>query len=180
MGSFKNIILISLGFLLITSCDEGLDPEKENQPNEPEFLLLKDWQYLYILMDGDTIYNFIREGEPSLFIERSTNLQIRVLEYGDDHSYELNTLNRGLLNQYAMGFEENYQPNYGFWDLESDILTHNKTMQYETQYELLELSETTMRRRLIGDRVTYLLLDDGESFDLITIAEWIEVFRVVE
>ena len=80
-----------------------------------------------------------------------------------------------------MGEGVNYQPNYGFWDLDENgfpvILTHNLTIDYETRYELLELDENRMVRRLIGDRTTYRWLNfDEPRIDTLTVSSWIEVF----
>lgn len=171
-------------FLLLTlcslfglfSCDEKLVIPEAIDENEQ--LLIREWQYSYILMDGDTIRYLATNGEPTIGIEAWSPIALRYLIYKDDHSYELRSLGPSFL---SLGYEESYQPNYGFWDIDESgspaVLIHNQTIVYEVRYELLQLDETNMIRKQIGDRITYMYLDlRREIIDTLTVSSWIEVF----
>ena len=79
-----------------------------------------------------------------------------------------------------MGYEENYQPNYGYWDLESNgntmTLIHNKLMIYEKRYEIITLTEDSLVRKLIGPRVVYYFNENANDAAVFTAHTWIEVF----
>ena len=180
MENYKRIkncfLLLTLcSFLTLSSCDTFDFPIEVIDENEQ--LLTREWQYSYILMDGDTIRDLdLNGGGPTTNINPFSSIALRYLIYKDDHSYELRTLGPSFL---SLGEGENYQPNYGFWDIEttgtSTGLIHNQIITYEVRYELMQLDETGMVRKQIGDRITYSYLASGE-IDTLTVSSWIEVF----
>jgi hypothetical protein len=175
----KNYLLLLTIYLFLGlfSCDEKLVIPIE-AIDENERLLTREWQYSYILMDGDTIRYLASNGEPTIGVEFYTPIGLRYLLYKDDHSYELRSVGPSFL---SLGYEESYQPNYGFWDLDESgnpsVLIHNQTIAYEVRYELLQLDENTMIRKQVGDRITYMYLNlREETIDTLTVSSWIEVF----
>jgi len=174
---FRYYFIAFLGLSLLSGCDEKLVVENaEMEINES--LLVGDWQYQYILMDGDTMRNLHIVGEPALGRELDTPISLRYLHYQEDNSYELRSINA---NNFGFGYGESYQPNYGFWDLEGSgspmVLIHNKTISYEVRYEILQLTDEIMVRKQIGDRPTLLILDlHTLETKEITVSSWIEVF----
>ena len=121
----------------------------------------------------------VGEGEPSIDPEgERTDIRKRYLRYTANHSYELGVTDGNVRNA-GMGLEENYQPNFGFWDLEmnGDVLIHNKFIVYEKRYQIIELTEEIMIRKLIGDRITYLEIEEEtNNIDTLLVSSWIEVF----
>jgi len=170
---FLLLMLCSLSGLF--GCDDKI-PIPSGSLDENELLLTREWQYSYILMDGDTIRQLSPGGEPTANLNTFTPIGLRYLIYKDDHSYELRSLGPSFL---GLGEGESYQPNYGFWDIEttgiSKVLIHNQIIVYEVRYELLQLDETSMIRKQIGDRITYSYLPAGE-IDTLMVSSWIEVF----
>ena len=135
----------------------------------------RDWQYDYIIAGGDTLRDMDENGEP-LFPEdreESTQIELLFIRYLDNHTYELRYDLADLIDR-VMGTGINYQPNYGFWNLEKDqddlILIHNKEMVYETRYEVLVLTTDEFVRKQIGGRI-------NQNDTLGVAQEWIEVFR---
>jgi len=170
-------ILLVLCLFGLNSCDE-ITKMPQIAVDKNQLLLTREWQYSYILMDGDTIRLLASDGEPTIQVRTFTPIGLRYLIYKDDHSYELRSLGPTFL---SYGKDESYQPNYGYWDLEttssSTVLIHNQIISYEVQYEMLQLDETTMIRKQIGDRLTYMYLDfSSEGIDTLLVSSWIEVF----
>lgn len=174
---FRYFLIAFMGISVLNGCDEKLEPEPMLMDLN-ESLLVREWKYEYILMDGDTIRNLFYSGEPVLGDELDTPIGLRYLIYKEDHSYELRATN---INYLGFGDGESYQPNFGFWDLEGSgsalTLIHNKTIGYEVRYELLQLTGEIMVRKQIGDRPTLLILDFHTlETKEITVSSWIEVF----
>lgn len=175
MKNFKAAIIV---FSLVTnfcSCDEALTPPASKPATSMEKMLLKDWTYDYILMGSDTIKALSADGEPQTtgIFEAVDQYYIR---YEKNHSYYFKQEAGGLAER-EYGTRENYQPDFGYWYLPEDghILIHNKLQTYEKQYEILELTDKSLRIKLVGDRTSILSNGDGVVIDTI-IGPWIEVF----
>jgi hypothetical protein len=180
MARFK-ILIISI--IVIIGCDESIEIAEDLNLDPNKKLLVRDWRYDYILMDGDTIRDTGVNGEPWAVEGRDSQIELQFLRYLPNHSYEL-LYGLPEITDRVLGSGVNYQPNFGFWDMERDAnsltLVHNKTIEYEKKYEILELSEDIMRRKLVGDRVTYLVIEQFlgsiQAVDTIVVVSWIEVF----
>ena len=193
MVHFKIVLIISI--IVITGCDGPLEPPAGLILDSNEKLLARDWSYDYILIDPvtivtetdtfvvDTIRHTGENGEPWAVEGRDSQIELQFLRYLPDHSYELLYELPDITNR-VLGSGVNYQPNFGFWDMEGDAnsltLIHNKTIEYEQRYEILELSKDIMKRKLVGDRVTYLVTEQfiGNilAVDTVLVVSWIEVF----
>ena len=55
----------------------------------------------------------------------------------------------------SLGYEENFQPEYGYWDVDEqqNLLIHNRGLNYETHYRIIELNDTLFIREY--DRIIY-------------------------
>jgi len=174
----KKLITATSVFLLLMnfcSCDEGLTPPTFDFSNPKERLLLRDWAYDYILMGVDTVRILSAKGEPQSagIFEAIDQYYMR---YEKNHSYYFKAGLGGRPDrQYGAG--ENYQPNFGYWYLseEGNILIHNKLQTYEKRFEILELTDKSLRIKLIGERTSILLNGNSEAIDTIN-GSWIEVF----
>lgn len=172
MDSYKNILGVAL-LVFILGCDRGLEI-KEDLPSPLIDHLTKEWQFRYLIVESDTFEHIYPMIEPNGDPERDTGIGLYGIDYTLDRSYQLildPTL--GSVGPLQLGFEENYQPHFGFWEISDDgtTLTHNQLMPYETQYELIELSEEMMVRRKIGGHVNYN--DSADTF--LERVEYIEV-----
>lgn len=180
MARFR-VFIVSI--LVIVGCDQSIELSEDMNLDPNEKLLAQDWRYDYILMDGDTIRDIGNNGEPWAVEGRDSGIELLFLRYLPNHSYEL-LYELPEITDRVLGSGINYQPNFGFWDMEGDAnsltLIHNKTIEYEQRYEILELSEVIMKRKLNGDRVTYLVTDQFlgniQAVDTIVVVSWIEVF----
>lgn len=180
------LILLAIGFL---ACDEELAPPAFDTTTAKEKLLLRDWTYEYILIDPvtivtptdtfvvDTVRALTTGGEPQTTSFRDA-IELRYMRYEKDHSYQSGWEDL-VSKQLEYGVGDNYQPNFGYWHLteSEDTLIHNKLQTYEKRYEILELTENSFKRKLVGDRTS--LISDGDRrnppLDTIT-GTWIEVF----
>ena len=175
MKNLNAYILLSCIGICLTACDEELAPPEFNTLTTQERLLINDWTYSYILMGSDTIRALTFQGEPRTEgILEAVDILYR--RYDRNHSYQYRW-DEGDFNQRVYGSGDNFQPNFGYWHLASDgnTLIHNETQTYEKQFEILELTESSLRLKLVGDRISYLTNNEGEVTDTIT-ASWIEVF----
>lgn len=158
------------------ACDEELAPPTFDTTTAKEKLLLKDWTYDYILMGTDTVKNLTTNGEP-----QTTGIfeavELRYLRYEEDHSYQLRWEESVGSTALIYGVDDNYQPNLGYWYLSEngEMLIHNKLQTYEKQYEILELTENSFRRKLVGNRTSFLTNGQQKVLETIT-ASWTEVF----
>lgn len=154
-------------FLLLCSCDERLEIDPPEMDKNKE-LLVGDWQFDFVIVSNDTFRHVDIIFEPTKDEEIDTPINLRYIRYMTDHSYEF----RADLRVAALGYIINYQPNFGFWDLETSvdslILIHNKLMDYEVRYEIQELNEARMVRKQIGGRINQ---NDTTGIH----EEWIEV-----
>jgi len=186
-----NTAIISLLAISFFSCDEELAPPSNDIATPKEQLLQKDWTYDYILMGTETVKGdnadslkalgkytvkaLTPEGEPQTAgILEQINQFYRGYEKDHSYSFGFNNYDFGI---YKYGVRENYQPNFGYWELheDSNLLIHNKLQTYEKQFEIVELSETTLRLKRIGDRTSFLTDGEGNVLDTIT-GSWEEVF----
>jgi len=177
MGNYNRHIFVIFVLVGFTSCDlSGKVEMPSTKLTDSEKDLVKKWQFDYILWNGDTITTLTRGGEPytdpnSPIPDPFIEIEYRYMDYKPDHTYQLR-LSSGL--EAHLGKGENYQPNFGFWDLKdtlnTHVLIHNKTIGYEVRYLIIELTEERMERQLIGGRVNFL--DPTQPND-----EWIEVFK---
>jgi len=170
------LIFFTMTFL---ACDEELIPPAFDTTTPKEKLLLRDWSYDYILMGTDTILALTDKGEP-----QTTGVfeavEQHYLRYEEDHSYHFRWEDGeegGPPTQREYGVEDNYQPNFGYWHLSEngETLIHNKLQTYEKRYEIVELTDKSFRRKLVGDRTSFLTNGSGVVLDTIT-GSWIEVF----
>jgi len=57
----------------------------------------------------------------------------------------------------SYGYDENFQPEYGFWQIiegqNQNLLIHNKGLPYEKTYRIIELTDTSFIREY--ERVIY-------------------------
>ena len=161
-----------MGFL---ACDEELIPPAFDTTPPKEKLLLRDWSYDYILMGTDTILALTDKGEPQTVGVRDA-IYLRYMRYEEDHSYQ-SRWEDFAYDQLEYGVGDNYQPNLGYWHLteNEDTLIHNKLQTYEKRYEILELTDKSFRRKLVGVRESFLADGEGDVLDTIT-GPWIEVF----
>lgn len=164
-------------FLVVSfcSCDEELTPTAFDTTTAKERLLMIDWTYDYILMGNDTIKALSAKGEP-----QTTGIWEAVyqyyMRYDENHSYYFKAEAFGIRErEYGTGV--NYQPNFGYWYLSEDgnILIHNKLQTYERRFDILELSEKSLRIKLIGERTSFLTNGDGIVIDTVK-GSWTEVF----
>jgi len=174
----KKINTATIVFFLIMnfcSCDEGLEPPTFEFSNPKEKLLMRDWTYDYILMGDSTVTALSAKGEPQTtgILEAVESCYMR---YEKNHSYYFKVESFGLVGR-DYGTGENYQPDFGYWYLSEDgnILIHNKLQTYEKRYEILELTDKSLKIKLIGDRTS--IWSNGDKVVLDTInGPWIEVF----
>lgn len=173
MKKFKAALIAFSLVISFCSCDEELTPPAV-ELTAKERLLINDWTYDYILMGTDTIKAFSTKGEPqtSGIFEVADRYYMR---YDKDHSYYFKVEKTGREREY--GAVNNYQPNFGYWYLSGDgnILIHNKLQTYEKQFEILELTDKSLRIKLIGGRTSFFTNGDGIVIDTIK-GSWIEVF----
>ena len=129
MVHFKIVLIISI--IVIVGCDDPIKPPEPLNLNPNEKLLARDWSYDYILIDPvtiitetdtfvvDTIRHSGEYGYPWAVEGRDTQIELRYLRYLPNHSYELLYELPDIINR-VLGSDENYQPNFGFWDMEGD------------------------------------------------------------
>jgi hypothetical protein len=174
MKKIKTATIVFFLVMNFCSCDEGLTPPTFEFSNPKEKLLIRDWTYDYILMGSDTVRALSANGEPQTtgIFEAVAHYYMR---YEKNHSYYFKEEGGILSREYGTG--ENYQPKFGYWYLSEDgnILIHNKLQTYEKRYEILELTDKSLRIKLIGDRTSILSNGDLVVIDTIN-GPWIEVF----
>ena len=98
------------------------------------------------------------------------------MRYDKNHSYYFKVEESGLPER-EYGTGDNYQPDFGYWYLSEDgnILIHNKLQTYERRFEILELSEKSLKIKLIGERTSFLTNGDWIVIDTVK-GSWTEVF----
>ncbi len=170
------LIFFTMTFL---ACDEELIPPAFDTTTSKEKLLLRDWSYDYILMGTDTILAMTNKGEPQTVGVRDA-INLRYMRYEEDHSYQSrweDFVDAPFEDQPEYGVGDNYQPNFGYWHLSEngETLIHNKLQTYEKRYEIVELTDKSFRRKLVGVRESFLTNGEGDVLDTIT-GPWIEVF----
>jgi len=164
----KNI-LYSIGLLIaVTSCQEPpFDPPKLPGLSDYDKLLIKDWQYQDLIIEGDT-FNFPYSAfEPTDAFYPSAHVRFRTFSYLTDLSYEY------IASYTRLGPKgtPNWQPNYGYWrfNANGDTLIHNGREPFSTKYRIIELTNNLLIREYerivqetsyslkwpIGDTVTY-------------------------
>ncbi|MFY0627255.1 MAG: hypothetical protein JXR07_13225 [Reichenbachiella sp.] len=135
---FKYSIICFLSFLL--ACEETpVEPLNHlDTLTETERSFVGTWTYISIIAAGETyLYadpymEFNGNGRASLGGNRA-DLFRRKIKYSDDHTYQIQWVERG---DYALGTEDsqNWQPNFGTWEVEGDSLIHNASLYYEVKY----------------------------------------------
>lgn len=138
MEKFFNPFILIL--LIFTGCadDPAPLPDIDSGLTEEELQLSRTWQYNFI--NADTEEEFVyatSQMEPSK--NRNTaggnrsDLFRRRIRYFTDGTYQLQWSERG---DYSLGTEgdPNWQPSYGYWELNGNQLIHNKGLPYETTY----------------------------------------------
>lgn len=144
----KLILSISVTFLSI-SCDYSI--EEEPKLTEMESLILNKWQYDSILVNGVIVPRVGWAFEPN--IPRGGGwVPWFWFKYNIDKSYEFRS---DVVFRYHLGYKENYQPEYGYWQLDEtqDLLIHNKGLATETTYRIIQLNDTLFIREY--DRLVY-------------------------
>lgn len=175
MKIIKNHIKSIFLVLTFIACNEELDPPAFDFTSPKEKLLIREWTYDYILLGTDTVRALTFEGEPQTTgIFEALDQYYR--RYDEDHIYEFRWEERSF-SQREYGINDNYQPNLGYWHLSEteETLIHNKLTNYEKKFEILELTENSLKLKLVGDRTSFLTNGDGVVLDTIT-GSWVEVF----
>jgi hypothetical protein len=127
-------------------------------------------------MGSDTIKALSVKGEP-----QTTGIYEVVnqyhMRYDKNHSYYFKAEAGSGIAEREYGTGDNYQPNFGYWYLsgDGDILIHNKLQTYERRFEILELTDKSLRIKLVGERTSFLTNGDGIVIDTIK-GSWTEVF----
>jgi len=175
MKKIKTAIIVFFLVMSFCSCDEELAPPSFETTTPKERLLINDWAYDYILMGSDTMKALSAKGEPQTKGIYEVVHQYH-MRYDKNHSYHFQAEVGGIPGR-EYGTGDNYQPNFGYWYLSEDgnILIHNKLQTYEKRFEILELTDKSLRIKLIGERTSFLTNGDGIVIDTIK-GSWTEAF----
>ena len=164
----------------ITGCDKETPKPSATNSSAREILLQQEWQYAYVIMGDSIMDSMTPSGEPRVGRGTYEAIELRFMRYSEDHTYELTWDISEYFNiQMEMGFNENYQPNYGYWELSDseDILIHNKLQRYEKRYMIQELTVDTLKLKLIGDRICYYANAQDRILDTVTVNNWVQVYN---
>lgn len=134
-------LIISLTIsVLIHGCESGggtIDPKSIDK-------ILENWQFVSIEVNGKPLVRVKNGFEPSQWNLGGYWIPWFWYEYNSDGSYEF----RSDLASTPLGYDENYQPKYGYWEWaeEKKLLIHNKGMPYEKSYHVITLNDTSFVR----------------------------------
>ncbi len=148
MVNYSKFSVLILFFVF--SCTEQPEslPELNVSKSAEEQLLIGTWVYESVEAKG--IEYLFANSRMELGNNRNAlggnraDLFRRQIVYFDNGTYQLKWAERG---DYSLGTngEDNWQPNFGSWELNGDILTHNAGFYYETQY-MISISESKFAR----------------------------------
>lgn len=145
---------IRILFIVVGMIGYGCSNDAEVLPNpndllsEKEILLCRSWAYVSVQV-SDREYT---HADPNMELgtDRAqlggnrADLIRRYIVYHTNGTYQLKWAERG---DYQLGTidTENWQPNFGYWQLDGDMLIHNPGLFYETEYSI-DVTEKTFSR----------------------------------
>ena len=179
MDTFNRLLIKLLPVVLVMACDRSLEPSQEEISP-----LVGEWVFQYIVMDGDTLRYVDDVMYPypltsPIAGERWSGITQRSILFDSNGLYKLrqdNSIGWGLAYGYDRfegidyGSFENFQPLTGRYFISDDrsLIVQNGGFDYEKSYEVLKLTQDTLRRKMIGG---YYDLDKLLKVD------YIEVFK---
>lgn len=132
--SIKHMFFI----IISTLCSCSVEPDQPIQPKpDPSDLLLGTWTYDYVEAQGDKYAladaNMELGNQIGSLGGNRAQLFRRQIHYSEDGTYQLRWSERG---DYGLGTQgtDNWQPSFGYWELEGNTLIHNKGTAYEKTY----------------------------------------------
>ena len=172
---FDWLIYLTMCIVIVfCSCDSNIH-EPNDKRSEIETLIMKNWQFGVIEINGQIIRRVLPGFDPKPSKSSSGWIPWFWFSYNKDFSYEF----RSDTYRYPLGEKGNYQPEYGYWELndEQNLLIHNKGMPYEKRYTIIEISDSIFIRE--HEHIIY------QSFDTVLwpigeIATYREVLEIRE
>ena len=153
MAHFRRfwVILILVG--LVLGCEPD-DPPVLTIYTDQAGPLAGIWRYDSVMIKNVNFLNADNRMIPGGSIAQMgglrSQLDRRMIQYLPNGSYQLGWDDRG---EYQLGVEdtESWQPDFGFWsmDYSSMTLTHNNSLTYQTDYEILLLDENHLARKYL-------------------------------
>lgn len=138
-------ILLVISLISFTACEQESFVQPEPVPITKELMLLGDWKYQSLIINGDTLYYPDVTFEPDIEDGFLYHIQWRWFRYSSDRTYEYRK-ETGIVT--SIGAGKNYQPSFGYWILDEskNVLVHNERESYATSYAIIELNDTVMIR----------------------------------
>jgi len=126
-------------FAIISSCNSDLE---DLTPKSKRELILNQWQFVKLEINDIRVYRVATGFEPPGV--NSYWIPWFWFEYNKDGTYEFRTDAFPI----ELGFKENYQPEYGYWEIDeiNSILIHNAGQPYEISYNISQLNDTLFVR----------------------------------
>ena len=151
MGNYSKSIVLSM--VLFFGCQSEPEPlpTTKAELSELEALLTGTWTYRQIDIVGSSASFVWADAVMELGFDYNAmggnraDLFRRNIHYSVDGTYQLRWTERG---DYTLGTEgdPNWQPNFGYWELDGDSLIHNRGAWYEQRY-FVTLSDSVLTRR---------------------------------